>query len=115
MPVDAVLYTNVLTLVILLFFHIPGIRQSVNFEKPASDKQTNNEAAAFAIGVVGLLMLTIQFLMAPTHTIGGIKYADVWHGTLSIFGASIILIGFLIALPPVATTAHREVLIQTDK
>jgi hypothetical protein len=24
--------------------------------------------------------------MAPTHSIGGINYADVWHATLSVLG-----------------------------
>jgi len=98
MPVDAVLYTNVLTLIIFLLFRIPGIWQGVNFEKPDGDKKTGKNAAAIAMGATGLLVLTIQFLMAPTHTIGGINYADVWHVSLSIIGGLLILTGIVTTL-----------------
>ena len=102
MPVDAVVYTTVLTLVVFLLFRIPGVWQGVDFEKPAGDKQTGKQAAAIALGTVGLLTLTIQFLMAPTHTIGGINYADVWHVSLSLIGLALILSG-------VATAVYSEV------
>lgn len=47
---------------------------------------------------VGLLTLTIQFLMAPTHTIGGVNYADVWHTALNVIGGLLILAGGATAL-----------------
>jgi hypothetical protein len=93
MPVDGVLYTNILTLIIFLLFRIPAIWQAVNYENPDDEKKTGSQAAAIALGACGLLSLTIQFLMAPTHTISGINYADVWHIALSVIGASLILIG----------------------
>ena len=80
MPVDGVLYTNVLTLLVFLFFRIPGIWQGVNFEKPSVNQQAGRNAAAFSLVAVGLLTITIQFIMVPTHTISGFNYADVWHG-----------------------------------
>jgi hypothetical protein len=110
MPVDAVLYTNVMTLVIFLFFRIPGIWQGVDYEKPASEKKSGKQAAAIALGATGLLALTIQFLMAPTHTIGGINYADVWHITLTIIGLALILGGVATAVYTEFTLARREVL-----
>jgi hypothetical protein len=97
MPVDAVLYTNVLTLIIFLLFRIPGIWQAVNYEKPAGGNKTGQQAAAIALGATGLLALTIQFMMAPTHTIGGINYAGVWHIALSLIGCGFILTGAGIA------------------
>lgn len=39
--------------------------------------------------------------MAPTHTIGGINYADVWHTTLTLIGLALILGG-------VATAVYTE-------
>jgi hypothetical protein len=102
MPVDMVVYTTALTLIIFLLFHIPGIWQGVNYEKPESEKKTGKQAAAIALGATGLLFLTIQFLMAPTHTIGGINYADVWHTALTLFGLALILGG-------VATAVYTEV------
>ncbi len=98
MPVDAVLYTNVLTLVIFLLFRIPGLWQGVDFEKPEDEKKTGREAGAIALGLAGLLSLSIQFMMAPTHTIGGINYADVWHAALTILGLLLILGGAAMAV-----------------
>ncbi|MEW6092979.1 MAG: hypothetical protein AB1531_03335 [Chloroflexota bacterium] len=98
MPVDAVLYMNILTLVIFLLFRLPGIWQGVNYEKPEGEKQTGRQAAAIALAAVGLLSLTIQFLMAPTHTIGGINYADVWHTALTFLGLALILGGAVTAV-----------------
>lgn len=98
MPVDAVVYTTVLTLVVFLLFRIPGVLQGVDFEKPAGDKKTGKNAAAIALAATGLLALTIQFLMAPTHTIGGVNYADVWHATFTVIGAGLILAGAVTAI-----------------
>lgn len=100
MPVDGVLYTNVLTLVVFLLFRIPYIWQGVNYEKPVGDKETGQHAAAIALGAVGLLSLTIQFLMAPTHIIGGVNYADVWHMGLSLLGIGLMLAGVLAFVKP---------------
>ena len=113
MPVDMVLYSNVLTLVVFLIFRIPGIWQGVNYEKPAGEKKTGGQAAAFALGACGLLVLTIQFLMAPTHTINGINYADVWHMALSLIGSALILTGGATAL--YARLPFRKTVLKVDK
>jgi len=99
MPVDGVLYTNILTFFVFLLFRIPGIWKSVNFEKTIENEQTGRKAAAFSLMIVGLLTLTIQFMMAPTHTIDGINYANVWHVVMSIIGSGSILAGVLTTLP----------------
>jgi len=114
MPVDAVVYTTVLTLVVFLLFRIPGVWQGVDFEKPAGDKKTGKQAAAIALGTVGLLALTIQFIMAPTHTIGGINYADVWHISLTIIGYGLILAGAATALYTYFTLVLRRALPETN-
>ena len=100
MPVDGVLYTNVLTLIIFLSFRIPAIWQGVDYEKPTNNPQVNKNTTSFALIAVGLLSITIQFLMAPTHTIAGINYADVWHATLSILGGGLIFSGMLAMFMP---------------
>lgn len=97
MPVDAVLYANVLTLIVFLLLRLPGVWQGVNFEKSSRDQQTGRFAAAIALGAAGLLTLTIQFPMASTHTIDGVNYADVWHTTLSLLGGGLIATGALTA------------------
>ena len=110
MPVDGVLYMNALTLIIFLLFRIPGIWQGVNYEKPAGDKKTGKQAAAIALVTTGLLSLTIQFIMAPTHTINGFNYADVWHAALTLIGTALILGGATAAIYTGRAIARREAL-----
>jgi hypothetical protein len=110
MPVDGVLYMNVLTLVIFLIFRIPGIWQGVNYEKPAGEKKTGQQAAAIALVAAGLLSLTIQFMMAPTHTINGFNYADVWHAALTLIGITLILGGLIVAFYTKFAVSRREAL-----
>lgn len=70
----------------------------MNYEKPTGEKESGGQAAAIALALSGLLTLTIQFLMAPTHTIGGINYADAWHTALTAIGAGLILAAILHAV-----------------
>ena len=98
MPVDAVFYANLLTLIVFLLFRLPGIWQGVNYEKPPEEKETGRQAASMAMAVTGVLTLTIQYLMAPTHTINGINYADVWHTTLTIIGAALLAGSVVVAI-----------------
>ena len=91
MPVDMVVYTTALALIVFLLFRIPGVWQGVNFEKPVAEKTTGRLAAAIALGASGLLVLSIQFIMAPTHSIDGMNYADVWHSALTLIGLGLVL------------------------
>jgi hypothetical protein len=91
MPVDAVVYTTVLTLVIFLLFRIPSIWQGVNFSKGRSrDNKTAGGAAAI---VLGLFTLTIQYTMGSTHTWGGVNYADAFNTSMTVIGAACLLLG----------------------
>jgi hypothetical protein len=110
MPVDMVVYTTVLTLLIFLLFRIPAVWQGVNFEHPAGGNKNGKQAAAIALAACGLLSLTIQFLMAPTHTLGGINYADVWHTTLTLLGLVLVLGGMVTAVHTRVAVARRQAL-----
>jgi hypothetical protein len=107
MPVDMVVYTTVLTLIIFLLFRLPFIWQGVNYAKPEGEKKTGKQAASIAMAAVGMLSLTIQFLMAPTHTIAGVNYADVWHTTLTALGLALILGGVVVAVYTEFAAARR--------
>lgn len=87
MPVDMVVYITLLTLAVLLLFRLPAIWSKLGFEVPSQGGGKGRAAAAIALGATGLLTLTVQFLMAPTHSIAGVNYADVWHATLSMLGS----------------------------
>ncbi len=96
MPVDAVVYITVLTLVIFLIFRIPAIWQGVDYSK--APRKESKKGAGTASIIVGVLCLTIQFFMASTHTWDGVNYADAFHATLSIAGSVLILLGLGLGL-----------------
>jgi hypothetical protein len=94
MPVDAVTYSAVLTLIVFLLFKIPGVWAKVDFtHAEPGDNETAGGAAAISSG---LLAFSIQYLMASTHTINGINYGDAFHTSMTITGWSLILAGIII-------------------
>ncbi len=96
MPVDAVVWTTLLTLVFFLFVRIPPVWAGVNFEKSASDKHLAQNAAALSICLCGLLTLTVQTWAGPTHMIAGVNYADAWHTQLAVIGWGAIVLGIIL-------------------
>ena len=91
MPVDAVVYTTVLTLVIFLLFRIPFLWNGVNFDK-GGDKTSHMAGGAAAI-LLGIFTLTIQFMMASTHTWDGINYADAYNASMTLVGSALMVSG----------------------
>lgn len=91
MPVDAVVYTTVLTLIIFLLFKIPAVWQGVNFTKAKADK--NKSAGGAAAILLGIVTLTIQYTMASTHTWDGINYANVFNTSMTAIGLGLLLLG----------------------
>lgn len=89
MPVDAVVYTTLLTLIVFLLFKIPAIWQGVNFEKSGSNRTAGGAAAI----LLGALTLTIQYTMASTHTWGGVNYADAFNAAMTLAGMGVLLLG----------------------
>ena len=101
MPVDAVVYTTVLTLVIFLLFRIPAIWQGVDYSR---GKPAGPLAGGTAAMVVGIFTLVIQFMMAPTHTWNGINYGDAFHLSLSVVGSVLVVGGLFLAWAPSKAT-----------
>jgi hypothetical protein len=91
MPVDAVVYMTVLTLIVFLLLRIPFIWQGVNFEK--GDSRSNRMAGGAAAILLGLMTLTIQYMMGPTHTWGGVNYANAFNSLLTATGLGLLLLG----------------------
>jgi hypothetical protein len=91
MPVDAVVYMTALTLIVFLLLRIPFIWQGVNFEK--GDSRSNRMAGGAAAILLGLMTLTIQYMMGPTHTWGGVNYANAFHAVLTAAGIALLVIG----------------------
>jgi len=107
MPVDGVVYTTLLTLVIFLLFKIPGVWAKVDFTL-ATKKDSDLAGGAAAI-VCGILSLTIQYLMAPSHTIGGVNYGDAFHLTATGIGWGLVLVGSVFILSRVVILTEKAV------
>jgi hypothetical protein len=107
MPVDAVVYTTVLTLIVFLLFKIPTIWQGVDFTKAKSGE--GKKAGGAAAIVVGLFTLTIQYTMGSTHTWGGVNYADAFNTSMTVIGIGLLLLGagVFVSLRYVKETALR--------
>lgn len=91
MPVDAVVYTTVLTLIVFLLFRIPFIWQGVDFTK--GNTKSNLPAGGAAAILLGIMTLTIQHTMASTHTWGGVNYADAFNMSMTMIGIGLLLLG----------------------
>ena len=97
MPVDAVVYTTVLTLVIFLLFKIPAVWQGVDFAKAKANK--NKPAGGVAAIILGIMTLTIQYTMGATHTWGGVNYADAFNMSMTMTGIGLLLLGAALFVP----------------
>jgi drug/metabolite transporter (DMT)-like permease len=91
MPVDAVVYTTLLTMIIFLLFRIPYLWNGLNFNK-GSDK-TSHIAGGSAAILLGMFTLTIQYTMASTHTWGGVNFANAFNTTMLTVGSVLVLSG----------------------
>lgn len=107
MPVDAVVYMTVLTLAVFLLLRIPAIWQAANFEK--GDRRDNNMAGGVAAILLGLMTFTIQYTMGPTHTWGGVNYADAFNLLMTTTGLSLFCVGawILVRLRKFGVTEDR--------
>lgn len=106
MPVDAVVYTTLLTLVIFLLFRIPQIWQGVNFDRGGGhNEHTAGGAAAI---LVGIMTLTIQYTMAATHTWNGVNYADAFNTAMTLCGLGCLLLGGVIWAKPVVQAIRLD-------
>lgn len=107
MPVDAVVYTTVFTLVIFLLFRIPAIWQGVNFDK--GNTKSNLPAGGAAAILLGIMTLTIQYTMGSTHTWGGVNYADAFNTAMTLTGFGLLLlgVGLFVSVAKVWETAGR--------
>jgi len=88
MPVDGVVYTTVLTLIVFLIFRIPKIWQGVDYTSGGLDDKNGPMAAAITLLVTGLLTLTVQYWAGPTHTWDGNNWSAAFEVTRIMLGAS---------------------------
>jgi len=93
MPVDGVVYTTVLTLIVFLLFRIPKIWQGVDYTYGGADEKSGPIAAAITLLVTGILTMTVQYWAGPTHTWDGTNWAAAFLITSIMLGLGQILGG----------------------
>ena len=93
MPVDGVVYTTILTLIVFLLFRIPKIWQGVDYGADNTSDKTGRMAAAITLLITGILTLTVQYWAGPTHTWGGTNWAAAFLVTSMMLGAGQVLGG----------------------
>jgi hypothetical protein len=93
MPVDAVVYSTALTLIVFLLLRIPSIWVGVNFEITVVEKDEGRKISTITIVIIWMLVLTIQYWMGPSHTWDGINWADTWHQVMTLIGWALLLFG----------------------
>lgn len=99
MPVDGVVYTTVLTLIVFLLFRIPKLWQGVDYSGGQSSDKTGPTAAAITLLVTGILTLTVQYWAGPTHTWDGTNWAAAFLTTGIMLGLGQILGGAAMLIP----------------
>jgi len=97
MPVDMVLAVNILTLALFLLLRYTGIWKRMSTGRHPQSNPAGTAGGIAAI-TVGSICLTIQYWMAPTHTIGGVNYADIWHTQFQALGWLLVVGGVLSVL-----------------
>jgi hypothetical protein len=111
MPVDGVVYTTVLTLIVFLLFRLPKVRQGVDFTTGGPDDQTGQLSAAITLLVTGILTLTVQYWAGPSHTWEGTNWAAAFLITSSMLGLGQVLGGaaLLFLREKAKITASRQI------
>ncbi|MGM0374341.1 MAG: hypothetical protein ACQEQQ_07995 [Chloroflexota bacterium] len=94
MPVDAVVYTTLITLIVFLFLRIPKIRDRVNLED--NNQKHSDMAGGISAFVVSGFILSIQYWMTPSHTIQGTNYANAFQTSLMGIGIGLGLCGMVL-------------------
>jgi hypothetical protein len=94
MPVDGVVYTTVLTLIVFLLFKLPGVQAMGLFTKNAQGG--SDAAGGITAFVIGCLVLSVQVWAGPTHLMEGTNYADAFHNAMLLLGGVLILSGLVL-------------------
>ncbi len=94
MPVDAVVYFTVLTLIIFLIFRLPKIKALALFQKDGGGDA--DRAGGITAFVTGILVLSVQIWAGSSHMIMGVNYADAFHNAMLLIGSGLMLSGAIL-------------------
>jgi hypothetical protein len=112
MPVDGVVYITVLTLVILLIFRLPKVRDMGLYQIETKDDVSS--AGGLTAIISGLLACSVHLWAGPTHIIAGINYADAFHNTMMYSGGALLLAGIGLVIKAVLFQPGHRALEQSS-
>ncbi len=84
---------SLIVLIYLLILRIPGLWDKVRYNPASPSSDEGGPGAAISAIIGGALTLTVQYWAGPTHTLGGVNYADAWHAQLAVVGWILIAAG----------------------
>lgn len=90
-PANVKFYINVFTLVVLLLFTLPGIRERLDFSQKGGDSEAMGGGMTAMIS--GLLTLTTFAWAGPSHTFHGHNWVDDLDVAVIFLGVSLLVIG----------------------
>lgn len=99
MPVDSVVYTTLLTLLVFLLFRIPKLWQGVDYTT-GGDDHAGRLSAAITLLVTGALTLSVQYWAGPSHTWDGTNWAAAFLVTTLMLGLGQLSGGIALFLWP---------------
>ena len=74
----------------MTIFLLPSVLAANGTMQPSFPLVSLGGAAAI---LLGWMTLTIQYMMGPTHTWGGVNYANVFHALLTAAGIALLVFG----------------------
>lgn len=92
-PNDMRVYVTLITLAVFLVFRIPRIWARIEMEGRGG---AGLGAAGAAFMLSGALALSVHLWAAPTHTLGGVNYADAFRVPMLISGWGLALAGLFL-------------------
>ncbi len=91
-PADIKFYVNTAVLLLFIVLKLPGVRQRVDFSKPAPDADRATSGGLAAI-IVGAVVLTTELWVGRSHVFQGQNWVRMLHAPLILTGAILILGG----------------------
>jgi hypothetical protein len=110
MPNDLRVYISFLALVAFLLLRIPRLWQQSGLGRP--DGGGAGMASGAALFLSGAAVLTVHLWAGPTHTFGGVNFAQVWHTQLSLLGWGLIALSLWLLGRGLARSLNKEKLQQ---
>lgn len=98
MPVDAVVYTTIITLLVLLLFRIRSIREQINHASPDVIGQSTQQASLITLLLSGLLTITIPIWIGPSHTWDGTNWAAAFRFITNGLGLLLVISALVLSM-----------------